>query len=852
MFRSLGKFVVRYWYALLAIWIGAAIALTSMAPVWRDVIQGGEFAFLPEDVPSRLGENLAAEAFPNEMLASSIVVVVRRESRPEGLQEADLEFIETELKPRIERIAEEEGGLAIAPENDQTSAAKKDQESVASASLAIKPDPDGLSVISQVRTEKDKEIGHLLRSEDQKASLVLVELTTEFLANRNMPTIKKVEELVGKNGELDREGIVPPGLDISLSGSAVVGRDMIRAAADSARATELWTVLLVVFLLVAIYRAPLLALIPLITVFLSVKVSLAILAILAKFGVVGLFAGIEIYVTVLLYGAGVDYCLFLIARFKEELDERASLNEAIENSLWKVGDAISASAFTVICGIGMMVFAEFGKFQQAGIAISMSLVIVLLAALTFTPTLLRMVGYWAFWPQVKTERLKATAGWISSTSLMKRLLERNWHKAGWERVAQALVKRPGTIWIVSLMLMIPFAVVGTMFFRNLSYGLLSELPATDPSVVGTKAVQQHFPAGATGPATMLLRNTDVEFPSLEGINSVKELTSRLNESKAELNLADVRSLSHPFGGSEDLSTIGNLFQRKVIRDRAVAYYVGGQGEHEGNVTRIDVVFKDDPFSRGSIANLNRLQQRVTQLLPESLQDKTELFFLGPTANIRDLKTVTDGDQVRIDILVLAGVFLILVLLLRQPAISLYLIITVSFSFIVTLGVTFTFFWALDPTGFTGLDWKVPMFLFTILIAVGEDYNIFLMTRIDEEQRRHGQVGGVVVALQKTGSIISSCGIIMAGTFSSLLAGTLVGMQQLGFALAFGVLLDTFVIRPILVPAYLILLHSGRFGSLGALLGAREDEFSESVPLMTDASGEEQGPSNPQTVADAVE
>jgi RND superfamily putative drug exporter len=146
-------------------------------------------------------------------------------------------------------------------------------------------------------------------------------------------------------------------------------------------------------------------------------------------------------------------------------------------------------------------------------------------------------------------------------------------------------------------------------------------------------------------------------------------------------------------------------------------------------------------------------------------------------------------------------------------------ITVLFSYLVALGATYTFYWALNPAEFSGLDWKVPMFLFTILIAVGEDYNIFLMTRIEEEQKRFGPIQGVIQALSKTGRIISSCGVIMAGTFASLTAGSLMGMCQLGFALAFGVLLDTFVVRPILVPAYLVLLSSGRFGRWGRFLGA---------------------------------
>src|SRR5262249_13356612 len=177
----------------------------------------------------------------------------------------------------------------------------------------------------------------------------------------------------------------------------------------------------------------------------------------------------------------------------------------------------------------------------------------------------------------------------------------------------------------------------------------------------------------------------------------------------------------------------------------------------------------------------------------------------------------------INLLVTFSVLLVLVVLLRRFAIPVYLIMSVLFGYLVTVGATFAVFRLLEGQGFPGLDWTVPIFLFTLLIAVGEDYNIILVTRIDEEQEQYGPIAGVTEALAKTGSIISGCGFIMAGTFSSLaFGGALARMYQLGFAMTFGVLLDTFIVRPILVPAYLVFVNSRRLGRFGTFLGARRE------------------------------
>jgi RND superfamily putative drug exporter len=159
-------------------------------------------------------------------------------------------------------------------------------------------------------------------------------------------------------------------------------------------------------------------------------------------------------------------------------------------------------------------------------------------------------------------------------------------------------------------------------------------------------------------------------------------------------------------------------------------------------------------------------------------------------------------------MVTLGVYVILVILLRRPWICLYLIATVVLGYLASLGITELVFKSLHhgPDPWVGLDWKVSFFLFVILVAVGEDYNIFLMARVLEEERKYGPIEGTRQAVMHTGGIISSCGLIMAGTFGSMLTGNLTALKELGFALGLGVILDTFIVRPILVPAFVILIH----------------------------------------------
>ncbi len=819
MFQRLGQSVARRWPVYMAVW-GLVIAIAALiAPPLESVEQTGEFAFLPADSPSLVAERTFAAAFPDQAQASTVAVIVRRQDGP--LTPADLDFVDN---GNAEELA-----AAPAPETGQASSTAPPHDELVEHLRAVidaipltltgstsRVPPDKIVIF----THQDRAVGELLLAPDSKAALVLIELPSEFLDAANVPLINGIERLLFDDAAFQK--LIPPGLEISLSGTAVVGRDMLVTARDSAKATEHLTIILVVVLLILIYRAPLLALVPLTTVFLSVKLSMELLCWMAGQGWVTLFNGIESYVTVLVYGAGVDYCLFLIARYKEEIDRGLSPGQALADSIGTVGDAIAASAGTVICGIGMMIFAEFGKFRDAGIAISFGLVIVLLASLTLTPAMLRATGMWVFWPR---HRLPMTGQDAPDEGFLQTF---------WDYISHLLVRRAWWLWLGSLAAMIPFAIVGIWFFSDLSYGLLTDLPENARSVVGTHVMKEHFPEGLTGPVTVMIDAPGQDFQVLsdedDGVGLIARYTRQLMADKEQLQLDDVRSVAFPLGGTTGLEGVSSPATYRIMLQRSLDTYVGktSKDDDPAHVTRLEIVTSGDPFSRDSIQRLTALEDALKATWRDVTKSPAEFYILGPTASIRDLKHVTDRDQVRIDSLATVGVFLILVMLLRRPSICVYLILSVLLSYLSTLGVTYLTFWAIDGDTFAGLDWKVPLFLFTILIAVGEDYNIFLMSRVAEEQAKLGRVKGIVHALSCTGRIISSCGIIMAGTFASLAAGSLRGMAQLGFALAFGVLLDTFVVRPILVPAWLMLVERGAFGRLSPWLGQGKVESPEVV------------------------
>lgn len=817
MFNTLGQFIARYWLFVLAFWLLLFLLVKSLAPPFQSVATSGEFKFLPKDSPSLIAEELFHEKFDKDFIGSLIAIVVSRENRLGGLitdgelkerkkddgKLSDIGFIENVLKPKIVAIV-----------NPSEIYDEQASEPI-------------------VRTENDRHWGKLLQSDDKQASLITVELPTDFLDSQNTALIEKIEDLIFNDKSLNEKMI--PGLNLSISGSATVNRDVQVARSISLQSTKTFALVFVVILVIAIYRAPFLALLPLVTGVIASEVAIGLVSGLASMKLINIFSDLEIYITVVTYGAGIGYCLLLISRYKEEIDSGATIEDGILNAIPKVGPPLLASAAASIVGTAMMIFSNFEKFRQAGIGISIGLFFAFLASVTLAPALLRFLGRWVFWPSLRTERVGKKTGWLDSEAPLIGWKDFDWLTTFWDNIGESIKKFPATILFSTIAIMTPFAILGIALFNYLSYSLTDELPAESNSVIGTNVVQNHFPAGTSGPTTILLRNSFIDFTDEQPQEQIRILTEKLQRRHNELKLAEIRSISHPLGVTapavakleeirKDIennsgSTPAQIMWQGLLNKRILKQYVGKETLDKNDVTRIDVIFEDDPYSRDNIKLINSLEDAVKQELPEDLKDETELFFLGTTANIRDLKNVTDHDQLWISIFVIVGVYIIVVALLRKPGNALYLVFSCLLSYFVTLGITFAFFWAMNPTGFEGLDWKVRFFLFTILFSIGQTYNIFLVSRIEEESKSHGSIEGTINALVKTGTILSSCGIIMAGSFAALLTGSLTGMIQLGFALAIGVILNTFIVRTILVPCYKLLINRGKFGSLGQLLGA---------------------------------
>jgi RND superfamily putative drug exporter len=486
------------------------------------------------------------------------------------------------------------------------------------------------------------------------------------------------------------------------------------------------TALIVVVILLLTYRSPVLWLLPLVCVVIALTAAQAVVYLLARYAGLTVNDLSAFILTVLVFGAGTDYALLLIARYREELRRHADRHQAMAVALRRAGPAITASASTVVLSLLCLLVAELASIKSLGPVTAIGIAVGLGVMLTLLPALLVVFGRWIFWP------VRPTLGSPEPTE-----------RGVWARIGAGIARRPRMVWLVTAVALGAMAFGLTGLNADNLFQNKDVLRSKPEAVTGEQALDRHFPAGSGDPVQVIGRSTAA--PQLRA------------------------ALAGTPGGSS--------ISAPVTRD-GLTYF-------EGTLT-------SGTDSQASFATVDRLRSRV-----HAIAGADGLVGGGSAINL-DTQRASRHDRDLVVPFVLVVVFIILTVVLRALVAPLLLVGTVVLSFAAALGASALVF---DHVlRFPGVDPVIPLFAFVFLVALGVDYNIFLMTRVHEESRRHGTRRGAVIGLAATGGVISSAGLVLAGTFMALGSLPIVLATEIGFVVAFGVLLDTFVVRSVLVSA----------------------------------------------------
>jgi RND superfamily putative drug exporter len=535
------------------------------------------------------------------------------------------------------------------------------------------------------------------------------------------------------------------GLSVYLTGPAAVDADQAKVF-KGIDGTLLYTTLaVVVAILLLTYRSPVLWLLPVISAAGALIAAQAVVYLLARHAGLTVNSQSAAILTVLVFGAGTDYALLLVARYREELRRHEDRHEAMAHALHRAGPAIIASAATVAIGMLCMMVAKMNPTRGLGPVNAVGIGVGLLAMLTLLPALLVIFGRWIFWPA------RPASGTADPTG-----------RGLWSRAGHAVARRPRPVWIVTAL------ILGALAFGTTSMkadGLTTAESFVDKpaSVVGAGVLAAHFPAGDGAPVVVIgnAGAADRIHAAVAGTDGIAETSPPQVKDGLAYVTATLRDA--PDGSAADAT---------IVRVRSAVHAIAGADAEVG----------------------------------------------GQTAITHDIRQATSQDNRRIIPLILIVVLFVLALLLRAVVAPLLLVATVVLSFGTALGVSTLLFQ--HVFGWAGEDTALPLYVFVFLVALGIDYNIFLMTRVREEAAQHGTRRGAVVGLAATGGVITSAGLVLAGTFAALGTLPLVAFAEIGLAVAIGVILDTLVVRSILVTA-LTLDVGRRIWWPGKLSGQRD-------------------------------
>ncbi|GAA0672530.1 MMPL family transporter [Streptomyces thermocarboxydovorans] len=559
------------------------------------------------------------------------------------------------------------------------------------------------------------------RQTDPRAAQVFVPITMDEKGwERIAPAVDSIREEVGSS---------TGGLAVHVTGPGGTSADFSEAF-EGIDSTLLFAAMgVVIVMLLITYRSPALLLVPLVSVISALFTAQALIYFLAEYGgltVNGQSAGI---LTVLVFGAGTDYGLLLVARYREELRRHEDRHEAMALALHRAGPAVIASGATVVLSMLVLLAAEMNSTSGLGPVAAIGVAVALLAMLSLFPALLVIFGRWMFWPVIPHN------GDPDPTE-----------RGVWARMGRRIAQRPRMVWAVTAVVL-AICSLGLVQLRAEGISNADSFTDTPDSITGQRVSARYFPAGSGDPLVIVSNQAQAE---------------QVGRAVAATEGVVPQSLGLPPGAKPS-------FEGKVLFEATMTAPSDSEAAKE-TVERVRDAVHAVPGADAKVG--------------------------GGTAALLDMEAATTRDNVVIIPLVLVVVLLILCSLLRALIAPLLLIATVILSFTAALGLSaLAFRYVFD---YAGESTDFPLFVFVFLVALGIDYNIFLTTRIREEAARQGTREGVVTGLATTGAVITSAGLVLAGTFAALGTLPMVAFAEIGFAVALGVLLDTFVVRSVLV------------------------------------------------------
>jgi RND superfamily putative drug exporter len=627
------------------------------------------------------------------------------------------------------------------------------------------------------------------RSADQQAEQLQV-LSDVSGGNQNAQTtlIDNLRAQIKKAGP-------PAGLQVHLAGDIAINVDQQTKSGTTGNQVELLSLVFILVLLLLIFRSLLAPLITLMPAALAVVISGPLVGEAAHAGLkVSVLA--QLLLIVLVLGAGTDYGLFLVFRVRENLRDGADPKDAVRSALTRVGETITFSAATVIAALLSLLVATFQIYSQLGIPLAIGIGTILLAGLTLLPALLAVFGRAAFWPS----KTRAGTG-----------------KAGlWGRVATRVVRRPAIPLAIGVVVFGALAIAVTAYQPG-GFGGSISAPAGSDSAAGTALLTKHFPASAANPTNLVYK---LSQPAWKDTGSIATATSQLtasglftgvtgplNPAGVTLTAAQYLALHTELGNPAALPAVPSGHSSVPLAAyelyRATAQYVSP----DGTTIQFETGLKaGDPSTTAAMNAVPSIRTEATTVA--KTLGASQYGVGGEAPAFYDISQISDSDLLHVFPVAIVVIGLLLCLVMRSLIAPLYLIASVGLSFAAALGLSVVIFIKLG--GSSGLTFILPFLMFIFLLALGEDYNILVMSRIREEAHHLPLREAVARAVGATGTTVTSAGLVLAGTFSvfALVGGKGSGgseIRDVGVGLALGILMDTFIVRTILVPCTVVLL-----------------------------------------------